>query len=80
MRGQAGEIFGGTDRYTAGNSDCFTTAHSHIIGFLRASNTHTHKSLCQTAHTETHTHTDTLAVIETKIRVSLGKSQNLSAV
>lgn len=74
---QAGEIFGGTDRCTAGNSDCFTTAHSHIIGFLRASNTHTHTSLCQTAHAETHTERDTLAIIETKIRVSLGKSHRI---
>lgn len=27
MRGQAGDIFGGADRYTAGNSVCFTSAH-----------------------------------------------------
>lgn len=32
MRGQAGEFFWGcTDRWTAGNSDCFSTAHSHMI-------------------------------------------------
>lgn len=42
MRGQAGKIFGGTDRCTAGNSDCSTSVHNHIIGFLQASNTHTH--------------------------------------